>query len=136
MLATVNHPTARPAPSACSAWRVAIGLGLALVALPACDGLFHDGPREPLVFESEIVGLDIVPNPAVVGDTVTITATSEPSFSNYSWRFSDGSSSTTGSTVQWVAPDVPGVYEHRVSLYNGGEPVADSTFSVRVISAP
>lgn len=109
-----------------------------LLTVAACDGLFPDNtpPPEP-VFPSDIVRVDVAPNPVMAGDTATFTAVSDPPIVKHSWTFADGSSTTSvGGTVRWAAPEAPGTYEHRVVIFDAATSVDDTTFTVRVVARP
>lgn len=116
-------------------WRSLLAFTPALV-LPACDGLFPpgddpgDGPRP-----GRIVGVEVAPDPVVVGDTATFTVVTMPSYGAFVWnlRGMDETVETTVNRVQWVAPDSASIYEHRVTVYSQASPVTDTTFTVRVV---
>ena len=110
----------------------------ALSLLAACDGLFPPNtPAEEPVFASDLVRVEVTPDPVVAGDTATFWAVSDPQGVSHSWVFADGNSTTSvGGTVRWAAPDVPGTYEHSVAIFDGFTSVDDTTFTVRVVARP
>ncbi len=129
--------------------KLTVSLGLALVILAGCDSSFPDsGPDEPPMYVTDILGVDMTPDPVVVGDTVTFTAIIRDSLkSGFTFRWvlgeipgsgrADSSASTNTNQVQWITPDSAGRYLHSVTVFGDGpgQPVTKD-FETTIIEVP
>ena len=117
-----------------------IALHLAVLIATGCDGLPPGDPPGGPVPDTEILRVDVEPDPVAAGDTALFTVTIADSLDEsfvFSWALSDGTptwAKTDTNSVWWIAPALPGRYTHSVMAYggdpNGSSPIAK--FSVTV----
>ena len=122
---------------------------LALVLAWGCD-FGEQGPPDPdPARQTEIIRVEVVPNPVAAGDTALFRAVIEDSLSErfeYRWFRSEGYFAEVGdqfgvvitdtNSIYWVAPDRSGAYRPSVQIDNGSQ---DSTavgqsFDVTVVT--
>ena len=98
--------------------------------------------------QTEIVRIDVVPNPVAAGDTALFRAVIEDSLAErfkYRWTRSGGrfvgidprtfSTTTDTNSIRWVAPDTPDTYGMSVGIDNGSEDslATGKSFNVTVV---
>jgi hypothetical protein len=116
---------------------IAAGLTAALL-LPGCE--FGTGQPDPPA--TEILRVEVEPNPVAVGDTAVFTCVIEDSLESgliFKWNFQGlGPIITTDTNqVRWTAPQDSGVYVHQVEVSrreSGFEPV-QQPFDVTVVES-
>ena len=131
-----------------NALRLFLLLGPALL-LTGCDFGELEPPDPPPPVQTEIVRVEVIPNPVVAGDTALFRAIIEDSLDErfgYGWIISAGNFegvsdrfgtvTTDTNSVRWVAPSNPGRYRQGIEVDNGSR---DSTatgqsFDVAVVS--
>ena len=107
---------------------------LALMLLYAgCDAFPEPEPPEPEPpAQTELLRIEVMPNPVAAGDTALFRAVIEDSLDErfeYGWIISVGhfagveprffTVTTDTNSVRWVAPSKPGTYQQGVQVDNG-----------------
>ena len=104
---------------------------LALFALLLASGCDIGGGGEYFPPATEILRVEVEPNPVLAGETVTFTCviadSTEEGF-RFGWNVEDSFVTTDTNQYQWTAPTEPGTYTHQVVV---GKPEDSSVESVQ-----
>lgn len=114
-----------------------------LLVFTGCGGGSSDSPTDPIHDDNEfptVVNINITPANAIfVGDTVTLTPmTTDPNADalRYTWTKSTGTFNpleAVGSSIQWTAPDVAGVYQVIVVADDGNGGTSRKQLDLQVL---
>jgi hypothetical protein len=114
----------------------------ATLLLTGCDleGIGGTNPGPGPELQTQILRVEVDPNPVAVGDTVVFTcviADSTDERFEFKWLVSAGDvvkTPTKDRTALWIAPDDPGEYRHTVTADNDTDGASPSrSFTVTVV---